>query len=374
MNKISLLLLACSMLSSASFGQKKIRVSNTLDMPRQEIISIPYVTFTKHFGVDSLFRVTSEETTEQMLHQLEKLGKQTPQYVLIAVSVPAQSTMNLIVTASEKKPSFPQKTFARFVPERFDDFAWENDVVAFRMYGKALEGRADNAQGTDFWAKRTEKLIINKWYLENDYHTDHGEGLDYYAVGQTLGAGDLGLYLGDSVRYTKHYRAYEVLDNGPIRTTFKLTFERENIHGQNISVVKTISLDAGQHFNKIVLAINNEQAKKTPIVVGLVKRSEERPIYLYNKKNKALTYWEPDIKSHGQTGTALIIPEGKVHFIADDKKQFLLRTTATNGKPFVYYSGAAWNKAGKITSAESWQENVQNRASQMKEPLQVTLQ
>jgi pectinesterase len=31
------------------------------------------------------------------------------------------------------------KAFGRFVRERFDDFAWENDRIAHRTYGRALE-------------------------------------------------------------------------------------------------------------------------------------------------------------------------------------------------------------------------------------------
>src|SRR5690606_5514535 len=134
--------------------------------------------------------------------------------------------------SKEKAPTFPSKTYARYVAERFDDYAWENDVVAFRLYGKALEGRPDDAQGMDYWAKRTENLVINKWYKINDYHKDHGEGLDYYSVGQTLGAGDMALYHNNTIQFTKHYRKHEVLDNGPLRTTFRLTFEPQTIEGQ----------------------------------------------------------------------------------------------------------------------------------------------
>jgi hypothetical protein len=46
----------------------------------------------------------------------------------------------------------------------------------------------------DFWAKKTESLIIDKWYKDDlagvaSYHEDHGEGLDFYKVGRTLGLG-----------------------------------------------------------------------------------------------------------------------------------------------------------------------------------------
>ncbi len=37
-------------------------------------------------------------------------------------------------------------TFCRFVPERSDDFAWENDNVAFRVYGPALAKGAEKIQ------------------------------------------------------------------------------------------------------------------------------------------------------------------------------------------------------------------------------------
>jgi hypothetical protein len=36
-----------------------------------------------------------------------------------------------------KKEDF--KAYGRFVRERFDDFAWENDRIAHRTYGRALE-------------------------------------------------------------------------------------------------------------------------------------------------------------------------------------------------------------------------------------------
>ena len=64
-------------------------------------------------------------------------------------------------------------TFCRFVPERSDDFAWENDRIAFRMYGPALERTGEISSGIDIWAKRTRKPVIERWYYRTDYHKDH---------------------------------------------------------------------------------------------------------------------------------------------------------------------------------------------------------
>ena len=40
-----------------------------------------------------------------------------------------------------------KKVMARFVPERSDDFVFENNLIAGRFYGKALEGTARRWRG-----------------------------------------------------------------------------------------------------------------------------------------------------------------------------------------------------------------------------------
>lgn len=374
MQKTTWFILACALLgTSCAEQQKGIVVSNPTDIARQELVSIPYAEFTAHFGVDSTFSVKLADSQTELPYQLERIGNTTPENVLILVPVDAKREITLSVTKQDTKSAFNAQVFARFVPERFDDFAWENNVLAFRMYGKALEGRQDDAQGMDVWSKRTEELVIDKWYKEDDYHTDHGEGLDYYSVGQTLGAGDVMPYFDGNVHFTKHYREYQILDNGPLRTTFKLSFEPEELNGQTISLTKTISLDADQHFNKVVVHLKNQQSESTPIVVGLARRSESEPQYEYAEANRSLAYWEPDVQGHGQMGTALILPEDQPTFIDNDSTQFLLSTEVLQDKPFVYYNGAAWNKAGQVTSVDEWNDFVAQQVQKINNPLVVKL-
>ena len=356
----------------SSVCAQTISVSNPLDENRLELISIPFGKFSKHFSVDTVFTVKDKTSGQVYLHQLEKLGGATPQNVLIQVPISAKGKLDLVVT-KEKAPSFAPKTYARYVPERFDDYAWENDVVAFRIYGEALEGRSDDAQGMDYWAKRTSNLVINKWYKTEDYHKDHGEGMDYYSVGQTLGLGDIALYDQGKIHFTQHYRKHEVLDNGPLRSTFKLIYPAQNVNGQQISFSKTITLDAGSNFNKIVVDFNNENASSTAIAIGLVRRGEESPKYSYDKKDKTLAYFEPNINNAGHTSTAVILTNQKAEFTDQDAKQFLFKTKIQNNKPFVYYNGAAWDKAGKITNFDTWEDAVEDFAQSVHKPLKVKL-
>jgi hypothetical protein len=374
MQKTTWLILACALLgASCAEQQKGIVVSNPTDIAREELISIPYAEFTAHFDVDSIFSVRLADSEAELPYQLEKKGNSIPENILILVPVDAKDEVTLTITKQDSKPEFKAQTYARFVPERFDDFAWENNVLAFRMYGKALEGRPDDAQGTDVWAKRTEELVIDKWYKENDYHTDHGEGLDYYSVGQTLGAGDIAPYFDNKIHFTKHYRKYQILDNGPLRTTFVLSFDPQELNGQTISLTKTISLDAGEHFNKVVVDLKNQHSESTPIVIGLARRGESEPQYDYNESNRSLAYWEPDVQGHGHTGTALILTENQPTFIDNDSTQFLLSTDVQQDRPFVYYNGAAWNKAGQVTSTDEWKAFVEKQVKKINNPLTVRL-
>ena len=372
MKKIIYFFTFTSICISSAWAQKSIVVTNPLALKRTELISIPYSKFTKHFTVDSVFTIKDKFSGKVYTHQLEKLGQPTIQNVLVEVEIDPKGKSELVVT-TQTPSKFISKTYARYIPERFDDFAWENNVVAFRMYGKALEGKADDAQGMDYWSKRTENLIINKWYKTEDYHKDHGEGLDYYSVGQTLGAGDVGLYIDNKVHFTKHYRAYKILDNGPLRTTFDLIYDEENIKDYKIAFTKRISIDAAQHFNKIVLT-NNVDYNITPIVFGLAKRKESNPEFYFDKKNKYLAYWEPEINSFGRTGTAIILPDQtNTELIESDSKQFLVKGTLKNKLQTIYYNGAAWNKAGQIVAGKDWQKHVEEYQNRLKKPLNVKL-
>jgi len=368
MNKL-FILVSCLLWSFIGASQN-LEITNPSDFERTEIVSIPFLDFKRNFRVDTAFFIQDRNTDYD--YQFERLGTGRIQNVLILATIQPKSKLTLTVTKGVKTFTL-NKTYARHVPERFDDFAWENDVVAFRMYGKSLEGRADDAQGMDYWAKRTNKLIIDKWYKSEDYHADHGEGLDYYSVGQTLGAGDMALYVDNQVHFTKHYRSYEILDNGPIRTTFRLKYDPEIVNGQEISLTKTITLNAGQNFNQIQVDLNNPTNKKNPtaIAIGLAKRDEANQKVKFNSSNTSLVYWEPNIKDFGETGTALIVPQRdkNLKYVENDSKQHLLVSSIRNNIPFIYFNGAVWNKAGKVTTLEQWEQAVNQYVEQIKVPL-----
>ena len=333
----------------------------------QTVVEIPWATVLSAYPqIDTTqLRIIEAVGGREVSWQLERRGKKTVKNLLVQLSLAAGKSIQLTLQKQKPRPVTP-KTYARYAPERYDDFAWENDRIAFRIYGDALESRPDNAYGTDVWAKRTDKLVIDKWYKEGNYHQDHGEGLDYYSVGLKLGAGDVGVLLSDTIGYIHNYKTWELLDNGPLRSTFRVKYAPYTFNGISVTTTKTISLDAGSQLSRIEVNMKHSSPQPLPIVAGITLRPEPGKL-LENEQDGILGYWEPPHKEDGTLGIGCVFLNEGVP-MSRQYGHALARLNAVSDQPFVYFSGAAWDKAGLITSGEAWFDYLRRYASQLKSP------
>ncbi|SHM32474.1 DUF4861 family protein [Flavobacterium saccharophilum] len=350
-----------------------VTIQNNSALDRKEtVVSIKWATvLSSYSNIDTLnFVVINANTKKQVPYQLEHHGNFAIQNLLVQIDIKAKSSLNLFIQKG-KPETFTVKTYARYVPERLDDFAWENDKIAFRAYGKALEKTEGDAYGFDVWVKRTNKLVLNERYKRNDYHLDHGDGLDYYHVGYTLGAGNMAPFVKDTIRYSGNYHQWKVLDNGPLRSTFQLTFDAWNAGGIKIKAVKTISIDAGSQLNRIENVYSFDGNNPLEVVVGIIRREKPGVIAL-NEQQGILGYWEPTFDNDGTTAVGSILTT-PVNSMWISKEQILAKTTIKANEPIVYYSGAAWDKAGKITNAKQWFDYLNNFQQQINHQLIVNI-
>ena len=285
------------------------------------------------------------------------------------MTVKASQTKNLLLTFG-KREVFTTKTYGRYVAERKDDFAWENDKIAFRMYGKALESTPkEMAFGIDVWVKKTDRMVLNERYKRGHYHDDLGDGMDYYHVGYTLGAGNMMPIVGDSIYYSKNYVDYKVLDNGPLRTSFQLFYKEWKVGNKAVKAVKTVSLDAGSQMNKITVAYLSDTKEEMPVVAGIITRKDAGVKFL-DELNGVMVYWEPEIEKDGITGVAIILAN-PIQKMIEEKGQILAKTRTNIDQTITYFAGAAWNKANVITNAGEWIQYVQKFHEALKKPLGV---
>ena len=266
------------------------------------------------------------------------------------------------------------RVYGRFVRERHDDFAWENDRIAHRMYGPGLETWAAEplvSSGVDVWTKRVRKLIVNDWYLTDDYHEDHGEGADLYSVGKSRGCGGLGVYQGGKLAVSRNFTASRVLANGPIRLVFELGYAPWDIAGAQVSETKRVILDAGQSFDRFESTFAVEP-KRTPLVVGIGIAKHAGSMAEFDPRAPWLHSWEPLKPPNGNLGCAIVALGATADFKVTNT-DYLLVTSVPSSGTLVYLAGFGWDRSPDVADAAAWARVVESKRREAAAPLQVVL-
>ena len=274
------------------------------------------------------------------------------------------------------------RAYGRYVPERMDDYAWENDRIAFRVYGPMLEQPAPKGEGlhsssVDVWVKRTRDLVIDKWYKSKAYHADKGEGCDCYKCGTSRGCGGIGVWSDGKLKTSNNWLTQKTLTTGPVRTVAEFTYAPWDCgNGAKIRETRRISLDAGSNLNRFESIFTIEGAETAKIAVGV----DTNVAHLHGNGTIAggaeqgwIANWEQENKPNGITGTAILIPNAKCEK-AEADGNLLLIAPATSGKPFVWHAGAGWSKSGDFADAKAWQAYIETAKQRIEAPLKVAVE
>ncbi len=284
-------------------------------------------------------------------------------------------------------PVFPTRVFARYVPERLDDFAWENDRVAHRTYGPAL-GAPDTEKrgkevlvtsGLDIWCKRVSYPIVDRWYNKghDHYHHDEGEGMDMYGVGTSRGCGGTGVWDGSKLYVGRNYKTWKVIANGPVRAIFELTYDAWDANGVKVDEVKRFTVDAGHNVDQIDSTFTVEGGKEITVAVGLNKNSgdkgqDAKAQITKNQDEGWFTQWEVQ-KTNGSIGEGIIVPGPALQGFAEDAANQLVLAKVSSGQPLRYYVGAGWTKSGQFSSQADWNAYIATEAARAKSPVKFEI-
>lgn len=302
-----------------------------------------------------------------------------PDVVIFQADFAASETKTFTLVTGPKqvytKDQF--QAYGRFVRERFDDFAWENDRIAHRMYGKALEtwaGEPLTSSTVDIWSKRTTRLVINDWYLTDDYHADHGEGADFYSAGPSRGCGGSGIWEAGRLWTSRNFVHSRVLANGPIRVLFELEYEPFEANGRKLREVKRISLDAGSQLDQFTSSYQWEgEAPGRPLVVGLGIKKTAGAVKNFSAEAGLLRVWEKMAKNAGMQGLAIAAPPAQVSGEAEDELNYLLLARSRDDLKLTYWAGFCWDKAGLLTNSAAWESHLANFARGLSAPVEVSI-
>ena len=358
-----------------------LQISNPGTTDREnEMVEVAWYDVKQHLSLtENQAIVVTSNAGEQIPYQLVTNGTDSVETLIFPATLAAGASGTYQIAVGESQ-TFQPLVYGRLVPERKDDFAWENNRTAFRIYGPALKATGEISNGMDFWAKKTDSLIIDKWY-KNDlsgiasYHKDNGEGLDFYKVGRTLGLGMTAPVNNDTLCLGHNFVTAKILDNGPLRITFMLTYDPYMAGESEIKETRIISLDAYSHFNKVTHIFETDTTLLT-VATGIVMPEEDPEANAANTtfgdNTGIIAYETPANEANGTIFTAAINPDG-FGIIKVSNGHFLGLNSYQPGNKYSYYAGGGWSKAG-FNNFDEWTSFVKETKANIELPLIVEIQ
>lgn len=331
--------------------------------------------------------------------------------LIFPASVAANSTSAYKILAGEPSAS-DTVAVGYYYAGRQDDIAWENDKAAYRAYGPGTQNRGERVYGYDVFTKSVEYPVVDHRYqLELDpanwerpnalrkegrhqeadslvdlfsYHVDHGNGMDVYTVGPTLGGGASALMADSALVYPYAYKEYEILDNGPLRFTVKMVYNPLTV-GEDSAVVETrlISLDAGSHLNRTELTFDG-LSKPAPIASGIVVHKQNPEGYSWDDASGFIAYADSTDnanKGNGVIYLGAVVPGGYSNArvlpmaepVGDALGHIIAESGYNPGDSYVYYWGSGWSKGG-VDSYDEWTNYLADYSSRIANPLIITVE
>ena len=427
--KSLMMLLALAGSNYCHAQQATIVVSNPTSASRTELISLSMNEVKEKLG-NAVPKKGEAYIVKNTRGQ--QIGSQITHDGLLLIDASIRPHGSATYYVSIGKP-YQQKVYATgaLYKIRKDDIAWENDRCAYRVYGPALQRTGERSFGTDVWVKNTPDTVVYERYVKDmngnikgdkidakvralqkqekvekntakaaaldkqikalqaesretdiltSFHLDHGNGLDPYRVGATLGLGAPSLMVGKNQVLPYCYKDYRILDNGPLRFTVELTYNPSTVGDmKNVVEHRIISLDKGNNFNKMTVWYDG-LTTPTDFATGFPIHEEDTETKTFAKDY--VSYADPTDNievNNSQVYVGILFPYGvdNTYYQLFDKKHdgatghaLGLKRGLKNGEKYSYYFGAAWSKYDVRSYAE-WQIRIKDYLDALKNPLLI---
>lgn len=376
--KATVLYTAGLLLSACSANVEMIEVKNPLDFDRShELVKAELSTLQPHI-------LTDAEGAE-IPYQIVDDG------ILFLADVPGNGSTTYRWVEGEPAPVEPHVSAFFLGKRRKDDFAWENEYAAYRMYGPALLPE-NPSNGVDLWLKHPSHLVADSMYMQEEggrpYHVDYGLGLDAYKVAHTAGCGGVVVQTPDMKLWSGGpFSHWEILQEGPLQSIFRLTYDSIQVADKIWQESITITVNAGSQVNKAEVVFTGEEVEGCYVGGGIFRHDQPGTSIEEHAGNVwMLAYSEPAdsdkgiYKAYGRMGidtsslnlgenyVAVLLPNATTSGNLENTDYVALPCQL--GTPFTYYFGGGWSQRDCPTR-EAWFKQTRQTAEALSHPLVV---
>ncbi len=259
----------------------------------------------------------------------------------------------------------PQAPRAYMVHARGSDIAWENDRIAFRVFGPSVRDKIGS--GVDVWAKKVDHPVLDKWYRLNaegkDYHTDRGEGADFYDMGRLRGCGAPAIWV-DGVPYpAQTFDSFKEVKNQDDGIAFELHYRTWDVPGLAVTEKRLIELGMGTNLYKVTSTLEADRDIELTVAIGITTFGGAETVK--DRASASLSAWERMDAANGSLGTAVLAdPRHFAGFATHGGDEFILVRVKAN-VPFTYYAGAGWEKSAHFPERKDWERYVKAESAKV---------
>ena len=364
-------------------GGKTVVVENPLDVARPaETVSVKWADLGLRPG-DTAVRVWDVAACVPVAFQDD--AKRGALLFSTALAAKETRTFRILSDASLPQADLSIVCWSQYLPERMDDFAWENDRFGARAYGPVIMQPAPAGQklvssGIDIINKCVPYPVLHRWFVERtgegSYHRDHGEGMDNYKVGPSRGCGGLGARGADGWAFSVNWSKAKMIQCGPVRTEFELTYPAWGGFGEE---TRRVTLDRGQFFAHYRPRFRGQAPAGVQVGPGLdcgAARQHDGQI-ARDLAAGWIANWEPDGVDGADTGsiaTAILLdPADAPAATATDALGCEYLFPSAGRTSLGYWAGATWSGAGAVKDAKAWHARVRDFAAALRNPIKVSI-
>lgn len=244
---------------------------------------------------------------------------------------------------------------AEVCPERQNDFCWENDKFGMRAYGP---GEYHKWSGWDIFNKAADckpgavaRLLHGKGVNVNWHEVPFGGVLDNYTIGASRGLGGIAFWGDGEWKTYPDWESSRVIHVGDDYCEFELVYPAFAAVGK---MTCHVTLKRGERFfrNDVSFEFPDRFHNDFRVGPGIDLEPKRGHKGVLVEESGLVSLFEDPKGNNGSTMMAIFVADSSEVEVMTDHMN--CRVLAFKKPAFTYWAGAAWSKAGEITTPEDW--------------------